>query len=59
MKDSPEEDISRERETVSVTFRIQRDHLEALERVAKNLGIKRSGAIQIAIAELIERKKKN
>jgi predicted transcriptional regulator len=44
--------------TMPVTLRVRRDHLEELDKIAHSKGIIRSAAIQIAIAEFIERKGK-
>jgi predicted transcriptional regulator len=41
--------------TVSVTLRVRRDHQAELDKIANRKGIIRSAAIQIAIAEFIER----
>ena len=42
----------------SVTLRVRSDHIKALDAIAATKGIIRSAAIQIAIAEFIERKGK-
>jgi predicted transcriptional regulator len=41
--------------TSSVTLRVRREHLREMDKIAKRKGIVRSAAIQIAIAEFIER----
>ncbi len=41
--------------TVSVSLRVRRDHITELDKIAEAKGIMRSAAIQIAIAEFIER----
>jgi len=45
-------------ETQSVSLRVRKDHLVELDKIAAGKGIIRSSAIQIAIAEFIERKGK-
>lgn len=42
----------------SVTLRVRADHIVSLDAIAAKKGIIRSAAIQIAIAEFIERKGK-
>ena len=39
----------------TVSLRVKRDHLEKLDEFAAKKGIARASAIQIAIAELLER----
>jgi len=45
-------------ETQSVSLRVRKDHLIELDKIADSKGIIRSAAIQIAIAEFIERRGK-
>jgi predicted transcriptional regulator len=44
--------------STSVTLRVDQEHLEKLDQIAKSMGLKRSGAIKVAIAEMIERRGK-
>ena len=44
--------------STSVSVRIQDAHLAALAKIARGLGLQRSAAIQLAIAEFIERRAK-
>ena len=44
--------------TIPVSLRIKNSHLAALARIAQRLGLQRSSAIQLAIAEFIERRGK-
>lgn len=44
--------------TESVTIRVEREHLTRIDLVARTMGLKRSGAIKVAIAEFIERRAK-
>jgi predicted transcriptional regulator len=44
--------------SMPVALRVKAAHIEALDKIASNMGIIRSAAIQIAIAEFIERRGK-
>ena len=41
-------------ESDSVTLRVRRDHLKKIDAIADRMGISRSAAIKVAIAELIQ-----
>ena len=55
-KSLPAEKIFSESE--SVTVRVKRDHLEKIDAIAETMGLNRSAAIKVAIAEMIERRGK-